>query len=196
MRHLFAAVMALALGCGGGGTATSQVPTGEYGGPCYGNGTCNTALECRSNLCVNLGTAGAVGTAGAGGVGGGTTTPPPASFSGNWTVEIDTNIWICSGTLVLTFTAASTGFVVSGSWTCAETQAECYWRKAYVSETPACVAYSGDVTGTVSATDAMDLSLYTAPTQAIQMSGTDGNGVIAGTATFSDGSYPFKAIPQ
>jgi hypothetical protein len=47
----------------------SETPAGQEGGPCYGNGTCNDTLACRSNLCVDLG-AGGSGTAGQGGAGG------------------------------------------------------------------------------------------------------------------------------
>ena len=46
----FSLVVIFLAGCGssGGGEA------GTEGGPCYPNGTCNSGLECLSNLCVNL----------------------------------------------------------------------------------------------------------------------------------------------
>ena len=42
----FAAVVALALGCGGGPAQ------GAEGGECYGNDTCNQGLECVAGVCV------------------------------------------------------------------------------------------------------------------------------------------------
>ena len=60
--------------CGGsGGTGpgtggTGACTTGNEGCDCYGNGTCNGSLACRSQLCVSLtGSAGATGSAGTGG---------------------------------------------------------------------------------------------------------------------------------
>jgi hypothetical protein len=44
--------------CGGTSTSTNPVETcapGSEGCACYGNGSCNAGLDCRSNLCVNLG---------------------------------------------------------------------------------------------------------------------------------------------
>jgi len=66
MRRLLVATIALGVACGSSGGGTS-VPAGTEGGHCYGDGTCNPGLDCRSNLCVNLGTVAAGGTFGAGG---------------------------------------------------------------------------------------------------------------------------------
>jgi hypothetical protein len=71
MRSLVVALVALigltVYGCGSSGPAT-----GSERGPCYGNGTCNTGLECLSNVCVKpaSGAAGAAGTTGMGGMAG------------------------------------------------------------------------------------------------------------------------------
>jgi hypothetical protein len=56
---------------GSGGAADSGKQPGTEGGPCYGNGTCNTGLACLSSLCVNAGTGGSGGSdASVGGSGG------------------------------------------------------------------------------------------------------------------------------
>src|SRR5262245_15922747 len=73
---------ALAVGCGN----SSQTPACKPGMErcdCYGNGTCNTGLECRSNLCVSAAAGGASGsTAGRGGSGAAGTTGAAGSGSG------------------------------------------------------------------------------------------------------------------
>jgi hypothetical protein len=72
---------AMAGACGGGTTNTTPPPCeGMERCNCYPNGTCNTGLDCLSNLCVATstgvggasGTAGAIGTAGTTGSGGAT----------------------------------------------------------------------------------------------------------------------------
>jgi len=60
---LFALLVA---GCGG----SSGPATGSERGPCYGNGSCNTGLECLSNTCVKPAASGAAGTSGTAGKGG------------------------------------------------------------------------------------------------------------------------------
>lgn len=75
MRGLVFLVAAL-VGCSGssraGGTdAGRSSAMGAEGGACYPNGTCNGALACRSNLCVDLGS-GAGAAANGGTSGGGT----------------------------------------------------------------------------------------------------------------------------
>lgn len=58
------------VGCGGG--AKGPV-AGQEGGPCKGNGMCDSGLTCASNLCVRIGgggTGGGAGTMGAAGTAG------------------------------------------------------------------------------------------------------------------------------
>jgi hypothetical protein len=67
MRSIALAIVSLigltVVGCGGG----SGPAAGSERGACYGNGTCNTGLECLSNICVKPATTGAAGTSGAAG---------------------------------------------------------------------------------------------------------------------------------
>jgi hypothetical protein len=52
----------LAVGCPGKTGETPNCPAGSERCSCYGNGTCNDSLECRSNLCVASGTGGTTST--------------------------------------------------------------------------------------------------------------------------------------
>jgi hypothetical protein len=55
-----------------GGCGSSSKAAGTVGGPCFTNGTCDTGLECLSNLCVQpTGGGGAGGANGAAGGAGG-----------------------------------------------------------------------------------------------------------------------------
>lgn len=48
---------------------SSACPAGSESCPCYGNGTCDGALTCASNVCVALGSGGGSGTGGSSAVG-------------------------------------------------------------------------------------------------------------------------------
>jgi sulfatase modifying factor 1 len=78
----------LSFGCSGSSDTNpgpSACPAGSERCACYGNGTCNTGLECRSKLCVSAGNGGGTsgGTSSAGGPSsGGTTTAGGANPSG------------------------------------------------------------------------------------------------------------------
>ena len=67
MRRWFGPIVLLVFGC-----SASRAPAGDEGAPCYGDGTCNGTLSCRSNLCVDLGSGGSttVGQGGSTGSGG------------------------------------------------------------------------------------------------------------------------------
>lgn len=66
----FAVVSILAMGAAAGCGSSSKA-AGSEGGPCYGNGSCNSGLTCFSKLCVEAtGTGGAAGGASGGAAGG------------------------------------------------------------------------------------------------------------------------------
>lgn len=52
MRFSIFCVVVLVLSASGCGS--SNAPAGSEGGPCYGNGTCDGALTCASDICVSL----------------------------------------------------------------------------------------------------------------------------------------------
>src|SRR6186713_413113 len=68
LAFLVAAAMAVA--CSESPQTPSCTP-GTERCACYGNGTCNAGLECRSSLCVGAAAGGASGSTGRGGGGGG-----------------------------------------------------------------------------------------------------------------------------
>jgi len=41
-------------GDGGGGGGDGAIPTGQRGGPCFANATCNAGLVCASDTCVDF----------------------------------------------------------------------------------------------------------------------------------------------
>lgn len=70
---LLAVVSILAMGAAAG-CGSSSKSAGSEGGPCYGNGSCNSGLTCLSQLCVKAtGTGGAAGNGSGGGAAAGAT---------------------------------------------------------------------------------------------------------------------------
>ncbi len=70
MRRLFGLMLAVGAvaGCGGSSDNAEKAtcPVGSKGCPCYGNGSCDGALSCVSDVCVDLDESGGAGGEGSG----------------------------------------------------------------------------------------------------------------------------------